>query len=307
MTMQPEPTALRQRIDSGKRVLIAEIAPPKGADGDAVRQAARAYRGKVHALGVSDNRDGVAMAALAAASIVAAEGIEPILHLVTRDRNRIALISECLGAAALGIRNLLCTTGTHQTLGRCRSARGVFDVDSVQLLRACNDLGGNGSLVGEGAFEGVGSICLGATASPGADPMGFQVSGLAKKIEAGAKFIVTQPVFDIERLEAWWGEVTRRGIHEKAAILAGISPLGGAAAAKRQAESRPDPGIPESVLERLGSKSEGDAQRAEGIALAAETIERLSSLTGLRGFEIRSDGEPSAALETLEKAGLGVD
>ena len=113
---------LQARIQSGKQLLIAELSPPKSGDPESVRRLAKMYAGKVHALGVSDNRDGAAMSALAAASLVVREGIEPILHVVTRDRNRIALISECLGAQALGIRNILCTTGTHQTLGPARAA-----------------------------------------------------------------------------------------------------------------------------------------------------------------------------------------
>ncbi|HUT11631.1 MAG TPA: methylenetetrahydrofolate reductase [Thermoguttaceae bacterium] len=308
--MAKEKTGLQQRIESGKPIVVAEISPPTGSDAAPLREVARRYAGKVHALGISDNRDRVCMSALAAASLVAAEGVEPLLHVVTRDRNRIALISDCLGAEALGVRNLLCTSGTHQTLGRFRAAKNVFDVDSIQLLKTYAGLGSNGELVGEEHFKGVGPFCLGAVATPLADPMELQVMCLAKKVAAGARFFITQPVFDLERLGTWLTEVVRRGIHEKAAILAGIRSLRSAEEAKALAEARPSPRIPDAVVERMASAGNASQQRAAGIEIALETIERLSAasgLRGLRGFQICGDSDPGAALEIIEKSGLGTD
>jgi methylenetetrahydrofolate reductase (NADPH) len=300
-------TLLDERIESGKPLLIAEMSPPKGSDPAPVRDAAKRCVGKVHALAVSDNRDGVCMSALAAASLVAGQGIEPILHVATRDRNRIALVSDCLGAQALGIHNLLCTSGTHQTLGPFRAARNVFDVDSINLLELYRDLADDGSLVGEMGIAGAGPFCLGGVAAPFADPLEMQVARLAKKITAGAEFLITQPVFDLDRFIAWWNEVTRRGIHEKVAIVAGIQPLADAQEAQSLAGKRPAPIIPEAVLARLASRTERGAQRAEGIAIALETIERLSALTGLRGFSVCGDGHFDAAVEVIEKSGLGTN
>ena len=196
--MTEQKTKLQQQIESGGRILLAEISPPPSGDAAAVRETARRYAGKVDALGISDNRDRTRMSALAAASLVLAEGVEPILHVVTRDRNRIALVSDCLGAAALGIRNILCTSGTHQTLGEFKTAKCVFDVDSVQLLQIYSGLGTEDSDSGLGVKGGV-SLTLGGTAAPFADPMELQVMRLAKKAAAGAGFLVTQPVFDIDR------------------------------------------------------------------------------------------------------------
>jgi len=230
------------------------------------------YAGKVHALGISDNRDRVSMSALAAASLVAGGGVEPILHVVTRDRNRIALVSECLGAQALGIRNILCTTGTHQTLGQFRAARNVFDIDSIQLLQAYAQLGENGSIVGEQSIHSEGPLCLGGTAAPFADPLELQLVRLAKKFAAGARFLITQPIFDIDRFAAWWKEVTQRGIHERVAMIAGVRILTDAEEAKQYAEKRPLPMMPESVLQRVASQSDKAAQRAAGIEIAVEMI-----------------------------------
>jgi len=301
-----EKTKLDLLIDSGKPILVAEIAPPDGSDLEVLRSCARRFAASVHALGVSDNRDGVRMSALVAASVVASEGVEPILHLVTRDRNRIALASECLGAHALGVRNLLCTTGTHQTLGSCRGARNVFDIDSIQLLRMCADPASSRAVLGADGLQAAGSFCLGAVAAPYADPLEMQVARLAKKEAGGAKFLITQPVFDLVRFETWWNEVTRSGIHERVAILAGILPLPDAARAKAWADTSPRPMIPDAILERLASKEDASAQRAAGIELACETIGRLSGFEGLRGFEIRSDGDDDATDEIIERSGLGI-
>jgi len=303
--MENNTTGLQRRIESGKSLLLAEISPPRGGDPTPLRDVARRFAGKVHALGVSDNRDRVSMSALAAATIVAAEGVEPILHVVTRDRNRIALVSEALGAQALGIRNLLCTSGTHQVLGSFRTAKNVFDVDTVQLLQTYSNLAGDGSLVGEDGFAGMGPFCLGGVAAPYADPMELQVLRLDKKNRAGARFFVTQPIFDLERFNQWWQEVIRRGLHEKAAIVAGIQPLVDATKAKEFADSRPQPRIPDEILSRLSAASGATGQRAAGIAIALETIGRLSGVKGLRGFQICVDGDVDAALEVIEKSALG--
>jgi methylenetetrahydrofolate reductase (NADPH) len=296
--MATEKTALAERIDRGETLLLAEISPPKGSDGASVRAVAKQFAGKVHALGVSDSRDGVRMSAVATAALVAQQGLEPILHMTTRDRNRIALISDSLGAAALGVRNILLTSGTHQTLGSARAARNVYDVDSVQLLSVLANVGAEAAIVGEGSY------CLGATAAPFADPLEMQVSRVGKKIAAGAQFLITQSIFDVERFEAWWREVVRGGLHKKAAFVAGIRILASATEAKELSARRPAPRLPSAVIERLGAKAEG-AQRAEGIAIAAETARKLSSLEGLRGISIRVESDNDAALEVIAQMGRG--
>lgn len=303
--MANEKSNLQARIESGKQILIAEMSPPKSGDPAPVRERARLYAGRVHALGVSDNRHGASMSALAAASLVAREGLEPILHVVTRDRNRIALVSECLGAQALGVRNILCTTGVHQTLGPAGGAKNVFDLDSVQLLQTYANLATDGGLVGEERFAGAGPFCLGAVATPYADPPEMQMMRIAKKIAAGAGFLITQPIFDLERFAAFWAEVTKRGFHEQVAFFAGIRLLGDATTARTYADSRPRPNIPDEFLERFSAKPDGEAQRSEGVAIAIETIQQLSKMPGLRGFEIRGEGDDEAALSVIEQAGLG--
>ena len=302
--MTENKSSLQARIGSGDPILIVEVTPPKGADPEPLRASARRYAGKVHAMGVSDNRNGMCMAALAAAGIIAAEGVEPILHAVTRDRNRVALIANALGAQALGILNILCTSGTHQTLGICPPAKNVFDIDSTQLIDTLASLGKGGSAVCQDPFEGVEPFCLGAVAAPFADPMELQVIRMAKKIAVGAQFLITQPVYDLDRFAAWWDLVAQRGLQDKAAIVAGIRPLLDAEEAKAYAASRPSPLVPRALLDRLASACDAGAQRAAGIEIAVETIKRISAMKGMRGFEIYAEGDEDAALEIIERSGL---
>jgi methylenetetrahydrofolate reductase (NADPH) len=300
--MPIEKTAFERRIESDEPLLLAEIDPPASTDPAPLRETAQRLSGKVHALGVTDNRDRVSMSALAAACVVAGAGVEPILHVVTRDRNRIALVSDCLGAAALGIRNLLCTSGTHQTLGPYRAARNVFDLDCVQLLQTYAELGSDGAVVGAPRFEVSGSLCLGGTAAPYADPLELQVLRMAKKAHAGAKFFVTQPVFDVERFEAWWTEVTRRGLPKETAIVAGIRPLTSAEEAQHFAAGRPSPRVPRALVDRIAAESSPAEQRKAGIEIALETIQRLRKVAGLRGFQVCVNGDLDAAVEVVERA-----
>jgi methylenetetrahydrofolate reductase (NADPH) len=334
--MTESETRFQTRIRSGEPLLVVEIAPPKGGDPAPLRAAAKRYAGKVNAIGVSDNRHGVCMSALAAAAIVAAEGVEPILHLATRDRNRIALIASCLGAQALGVRNILCTSGTHQTLGICPPAKNVFDIDSTQLIEAIAHLGEigdsylfspdnrdgsgqthNGREIGNSPVfpDGAGPFCLGAVAAPFADPAELQLMRLSKKVAAGAQFLITQPVYDLDRFGAWWGQVTQRGIDKQAAILAGIQPLLDAKQAKAYAASRPFPMVPQALLDKLSSAGDRKAQRAAGIEIAVETVKQVSALNGVRGLCIsfpsstwerdeRGEGDENAALEIIERSGL---
>ncbi len=303
--MDKAKTALHKRIQSGQSIVVAEIAPPSSADPEPIRNAAKKLSGKVHAVGVSDNRDGVTMSALAAASLLNAEGVEPILHMVTRDRNRIALLSDILGAAALNIRNVLSNTGAHQTLGRSRAAKNVFDIDSTQLIQAISRIESDASIVGQEQLNGAGPFCLGAVASPFADPMELQVMRVVKKVNAGAQFLITQPVFDIDRFDIWWKQVAETGVHKKTAILAGIHILTDAQSAREFAAKRPSPRVPDALIERIQSQTEETAQRSAGIDIAVEAIQRLSSIEGLRGFEIC--GDEDATLEVIQKTGLRID
>ena len=290
---------LQKRIDSGRPIILTEIAPPASPDAARVKALAKAFAGKVHGIGVSDNRDGVTMSALAAASLIIPEGVEPVLHMTTRDRNRAALISDFLGAQALGIRDILCTSGSHQTLGPFRSAKNVYDIDATILLQTFKNIGKDASIVGSEKLDGTVPMCLGAVAAPDADPLELQLPRLAQKIFVGAQFIITQPVFDMERFGVWWSEVKNRGLHRKAAFIAGVKVLIDQKSAREYAAKRPLPMVTDAILTRLASASGVEKCRKEGIAIALETIHKLSTLDGIRGFEIVCDEDPQAAVEVL--------
>jgi len=216
-------------------------------------------------------------------------------------------LEASIGAQALGIRNLLCTSGSHQTLAPFRAAKNVYDLDPVQLLQTYRDLADDGALVGGQGIAGAGPFCLGGTAAPYADPMEFQIMRLAKKVSAGAQFLITQPVFSVERFGTWWEEISRRNLCEKVAIVVGIEPLHSAKQAELLAAKRPQPWIPADIVKRLSSAGDAAAQRAAGVAIAVETIQRLAAFKGLRGFQIVAHDDPSAALEVIEKAALGTN
>jgi methylenetetrahydrofolate reductase (NADPH) len=305
--MSNEKSVLQKRIDSGKRIILAEIAPPASADAAQVKALAKMFAGKAHGIGVSDNREGVTMSALAAAALLIAEGIEPVLHMTTRDRNRAALIADFLGAGALGIQNVLCTSGSHQTLGTFHSSKNVYDIDATILLQTLKNLGKDASIVGEEKLNGSVAMCLGAVASPCADPLELQLPRLSQKIFVGAQFIVTQPVFDMERFTIWWNEVKNRDLHRKAAFIAGIKILIDPKSAGEYAAKRPLPMVTEAMLKRLGAVSGAEKCRKEGIAIALETINKLSAFEGIRGFEITCDQDPQAVVEVLNSLQPNLD
>ena len=280
-------TELQRKINNGDMILLSEISPPQSGDPKALTSISKEYAGKVCALGISDNKEEICMSAMAASSIVAKTGIEPIMHVITRDKNRIALISDFLGAQSLGIHNILLTSGTHQTLGPYKEAKNVFDIDSIQLIDMIHTLSQHG-IAGKQEFSGINSTCIGATADPFADPLSLQIMKLTKKINAGAVFIITKPIFSINRFQTWWEKVKAFGLHEKAAIIAGVRVLTHKDEMQQLIQSRPDPVIPKEVIERMESQENPDAMKEEGIKIALETIETLTAMKGLRGFEIVS-------------------
>ncbi len=186
-------------------------------------------------------------------------------------------------------------------LGRFRAAKSVYDIDAVQLLQTYARLPSDAALVGEAGIALSGPFCLGGVASPEADPLTLQVTRLGKKVAAGAAFLVTQPVYDLERFQAWWAEVTRAGLHRQVAILAGIRPLGDEDLEALRSGRHPRPRIPESAVRQVTAKDDAASRQRAAVALALETAGRLSALEGLRGFSVSADGSPDAALEIIEK------
>jgi methylenetetrahydrofolate reductase (NADPH) len=231
-------------------------------------------------------------------------GVEPVYQIATRDRNRIAIQSDLLGAASLGIRNVLCLSGYHQTLTDCPESSNVYDIDSIQLIAAVKTLCKRGTLLDGRRVAGEFSMLAGAVANPDVRPLELNLLRLVKKVEAGAAFIQTQAIFDTESFAEWLTAAHGEGIAEKAAILAGVMPLSGASEALELRERFTDFRIPDAVIERLKTAGDEEAQRKEGVKICAEIIGSIEGLKGLRGIHILSGGKEAIVPEVLSAAGL---
>ena len=250
------------------------------------------------AVNAADNHYGVSMSSLAASAALRQAGIEPVFQIVTRDRNRIALQSDLLGAAYLGIRNVLCLSGFHQTLIGCGESANVFDIDSIQLIDIVRKM--NGGHLSDGTkIQGDFAVLIGAAANPDLKPLELNIIRLGKKIAAGADFIQTQAVFDVDNFKAWLKAVGDAGLAGKTAILAGVLPLRSAAQAVELTSAHTDFIIPETIIDRLTAAGDAGAQEKEGVSIAAETINKLKGLPGLKGVHILSGGNESRVGELL--------
>jgi methylenetetrahydrofolate reductase (NADPH) len=283
---------LGEALASGRQVLTAECLPPRGGGAGAVKEISSILPPNLDAVVVADHPGGVHGSAMACAAMLAGEGRPSVLSMVTRDRNRIALESDARGAAAFGIEAILCLTGDHQSLGDCPRAAGVYDIDSIQFTQSLKKLMRQGTLP-----EGP----IGAAAHPYQQPLELNLLRLRKKIAAGAGFLLTQAVFDLEGFKRWMDAVGAAGLDKQVAILASVLPLSSAEQARLLDRQRTYGPIPESVIARLSGASD-PAQ--EGMAIAVEMAAQLKTIPGVRGIHVLSGGYESSAAAVVEKAGL---
>jgi methylenetetrahydrofolate reductase (NADPH) len=295
---------LAKKIEAGDFIVTAEHGPGVTAAGSATEAALKAMGGKPVVVNMADNSHGVAMSSVAAAAVALKSGIEPVLQMVTRDRNRIALQSDLLGAASLGIKNVLCLSGYHQTLIGCPESANVFDVDSTQFIELTTRMSDQGVLADGTRIDGPFSMLVGAVANPFMKPLDLNLFRLGIKIEAGAKFIQTHAVFDIETFSLWLAAVRKEGLHKKAAILASVFPLENAAEAQKLRDTYAEFCIPDGVIERLTKAGDDGAQKKAGFAICVETIKQLKGLDGVRGIHILSGGKEAVVPELMAAAGL---
>ncbi|MBN1281130.1 MAG: methylenetetrahydrofolate reductase [Candidatus Thermoplasmatota archaeon] len=278
-------STLEQVLAEGRFVVTAEIGPPKGADAEKIRQKATLLRGFAHAFNVTDNQTAVVrLSSLAASVILLQMKLEPVMQMTCRDRNRIALQSDVLGAAALGVRNMLCLTGDHQSFGNHPSARGVFDVDSIQLLHMIGDMRDRGVFQSGDKLRATRpEVFLGAAANPYADPLELQLMRLQKKIAAGAQFIQTQSVYNVEKFLCWMDAVRSLGLDKEVHILAGVTPLKSVKMAERMKFHVPGADVPDAVYQRMKSALN---PKEEGYAIALETLRSLKKVSGVKGVHL---------------------
>jgi methylenetetrahydrofolate reductase (NADPH) len=302
--MKKEESHLKKVLQQGFFTVTAECGPPKGADPKAIQKKGRILKGFVDSVNVTDNQTGVVrLSSLAACVLLLHDGLDPILQMVTRDRNRIALQSDILGASALGIRTILCLSGDHQSFGNQPQAKGVFDIDSMQLIQLVRQMRDAGVILGGEKLTEPPHLFVGAVENPFAAPFSYRVLRLEKKVAAGAEFIQTQCVYNLVRFKEWMEQVMDRGIHKKVSILGGITPLKSARMAEYMSKNVAGMDIPEEIIKRMKSVPT-DKQRAEGIRIAVETIEALKGIKGVRGVHIMAIEWEEAVPQLVEAAGL---
>lgn len=281
---------LANKIEGKDYIVTAEYLPRRSTDASTIESCAGALRDGLTAVNVADNHYGVAMSSFAASVALMRTGIEPVYQITTRDRNRIALQSDLLGAASLGIKNVLCLSGYHQALIGCPESANVFDIDSIQLIAAVKQMSDQGLLLDGTKFDGTFSMLIGAAANPFMKPLELNMIRLKKKVTAGANFIQTQAVFDVEAFHQWLEAAHKEGITGKVAILAGILPLASAAEAKKLNDTYTGFNIPAEIIARMMAAGDTDAQKKEGLAICAEIIKKIKGMPGLRGAHIFSGG-----------------
>jgi methylenetetrahydrofolate reductase (NADPH) len=290
-------------LEKGEFAVTGELGPPKGNDVEVIKKKAEYLQGNVDAINVTDNQTSIVrMSSIATSALLIQMGLEPVMQMVTRDRNRIAIQSDIFGATALGIKNMLCLSGDHQIFGNQKEAANVFDIDSIQLLQCVKTMRDDGMLLGkEEEIEGKVNLFIGAAANPFADPFEFRVVRLAKKVKGGADFIQTQCIYDMGRFKEWMRMVRNRGLHEKVHILAGVTPLKSGGMARYMAKNVAGITIPDSIIDRMVKAKEA-AQ--EGIKICVEQIEQLRQIEGVHGIHLMAIEWEQRVPEIVKQAGL---
>jgi methylenetetrahydrofolate reductase (NADPH) len=304
MTDVKTPSKLEKILTAGHLAVTSECGPPRGSDPEAITKKAEMIKDHVDAINITDNQTSVTrMCSLASCIHLKQMGLEPVLQMVTRDRNRIALQSDILGAASFDINNILCLSGDHQSFGDCPQGQNVQDIDSMQLIQTVRHMRDEGKFLGGDDIKRPPQMFIGAAANPFADPFEIRVPRLAKKIAAGVEFIQTQCIYNLDKFEKWM-ELTRdRGLHEKVYILAGLTPLKSAGMAKYMKNRVPGMDVPDEVVKRMADVPK-EKQAEEGIKICIESIQRLKEVKGVSGFHIMAIEWEEKVPGIVEETGL---
>jgi len=305
MTRSDEIVRLSETLAAGRPLVTCEIGTGDSADPEDFRRRARLVRDHVDAVNVPDNTAGVVhMSSWAAAALLVREGIDPIMHVACRDRNRLALQSDILGAAAHGVRNVLCLTGDHTIHGDHPQAKPVFDLDSIQLVGLATRLS-HGTYLSGRPIKPAPVIVPGAVENPFAPPYEFRPHRLVKKVEAGARFIQTQIIYNVDRFASFMARVRDLGLDRRVAILAGVAPVRSAKAAMYMRDSVPGMEVPDWVVRRMEQAgSEKSRREEEGLRMCVELIERIREIPGVSGFHLMPINWEDAVGEICRRARL---
>lgn len=315
---------LERVLRHGHFAVTAELGPPQSADPNVILKKAELLRGCCDAVNLTDNQTAIVrMSSIAAGALLVQAGLEPVIQMTCRDRNRLAMQSDLLGAYALGIRNLLCLTGDHQSFGNHPTAKNVFDLDSLQLVKMVAEMRDLRQFQCGEAMKGPEPrFFVGAAAAPFAGPIEFRPYRLGKKVKAGANFIQTQLVYDIPAFERYMEKVRELGLHRQTYILAGVGPLKSPAMARYMKDSVPGILVPDELIERLEAagapwkgkkpeeltkedkKARSEAYKAVGIQICIELIQQLQKIEGVAGVHIMAIEWEEAVRPIVEGAGL---
>ncbi len=295
---------LEKVLKSGTFAFTGECGPPQGANIDVLKKKAQHLKGCVDAVNVTDNQTAVVrMSSWAASLFLIQEGLEPNYQMVCRDRNRLAMQSDILGAYAHGIRNMLCLSGDHQKFGNHPGSKNVFDIDSMQLINMVKNMRDEGKFQNDQEIDVPPKIFIGAASNPFGDPTEFRVYRLAKKINAGADFIQTQSIYNMDRFRKFMKQVVDMGLHEKCYILAGVTPMKSVGMARYMASQVPGMDVPESLIKRLKGAGKGKVAE-EGIKFAIEQIEEFKEMEGVAGVHLMAIEWEHRVPEIAERAGM---
>jgi len=293
---------LQKVLESGQFVVTGELGPPKSAERKTIEHHGEMLRGFVDAFNLTDNQTAIVRtSSIASGAILAQMGLDPIIQITCRDRNRIGIQSDVLGAVALGIKNILCIQGDHAKFGNEPGARNVNDLDSMQLIQALKRMRDEQSFVGGEKLEAPIDIFIGAVENPFADPFEYRAYRLAKKVEAGADFIQTQAIFDMDRFERWMDKVREMGIHKRVPILAGVIPIKSVGAANYMKNNVAGMIVPDALLERVKGAPD---KKEEGVRICVEMIEHLKTVDGVAGVHIMAVAWEEIVPEIVTRAGL---
>ncbi|MBE9508657.1 MAG: methylenetetrahydrofolate reductase [Chloroflexi bacterium] len=295
-------TNLEKVLTEGHFAVTGELGPPKGTSADFVRRKADIIKNYVDAVNITDNQTAVVrMSSVAACAIIKEAGLDPVMQMTCRDRNRIAMQSEILGAVALGIGNLLCLSGDHQKFGNHPESKNVHDVDSMQLIQIAKRMRDDAQFLSGDKVSGGVSLFIGAAANPFADPFEFRPMRLEKKMRAGADFIQTQGVFDVERFARYMEMVRERGLHEQTHILAGVIPMKSAGMARYMRDYVAGLTVPNELVERM---EDAEDAKEEGVRITLEIIEQLREIEGVHGIHLMAVAWEDIVPVIVEQAGL---
>ncbi len=304
MTELKSGSNLEKVLKAGHFAFTGECGPPKGANVEHLKEKLSYLKGNVDAVNITDNQTAVVrMSSWAASTILIQEGLEPNFQMVCRDRNRLAIQSDILGVYALGVRNMLCLSGDHQRFGNHPQAKNVYDIDSMQLIALVKKMRDEGKFLNDEEIDVPPRLFIGAACNPFADPFEFRVYSLKKKIEAGADFIQTQCIYNMDKFREFMKRVVDMGLHEKCYILAGVTPMKSVGMANYMAKMVPGMDVPDSILKRLKGAGKGKVAE-EGIKIALEQIEEFKEMEGVAGVHLMAIEWEHRVPEIAERADM---